>query len=468
MIVGIDPITLDEYDIREWLIMDPNNLILKLNYSDYTESEIFLINKNILEIPNLKNIFNKCVYNQGIFLPKETYKSKINFINIGYLIGKKCLIPEKEINNILKKKKRVLNLNITNKESNYISREYLLLQYIGLYKQHINKTDNPKIKKEKQDYNKNIPYKIDVYFEKILADALLDYSYTWDAPINYYLREGESYFDSDIFRDYQYRYGSTRKSSIKNIKNKIKSLDRVFLEAAPRNEDVESFYWRGMKTPFNNFNNINDQHIVQNFLSLSSNYSIAVKFSGIPHNSTCCLYKFFVDKGVPYINMVNTTKYKYEKEILLPRNLTITIINKEFIKYNISDQNYTPIYIVRVSLNNITDYRINNMCYNYLNANLSVNSDINLKNYIEHKSVIENPKKTIKIVKIIKDKNKKKIQKRCPNGTRRNKKSGLCEPNIILNKPTPPEKGVLFKKEKKPRCPNKTRRNKKTGLCEPT
>ena len=42
---------------------------------------------------------------------------------------------------------------------------------------------------------------------------------------------------------------------------------------------------------------------------------------------------------------------------------------------------------------------------------------------------------------------------RCPNGSRRNKKTGLCEPVTLI---------------RKPRCPNGSRRNKKTGLCEPS
>jgi len=41
-------------------------------------------------------------------------------------------------------------------------------------------------------------------------------------------------------------------------------------------------------------------------------------------------------------------------------------------------------------------------------------------------------------------------KKRCPNGTRRNKKTGICE----------------AKKKTENRCPNGTRRNKKTGICE--
>jgi len=61
--------------------------------------------------------------------------------------------------------------------------------------------------------------------------------------------------------------------------------------------------------------------------------------------------------------------------------------------------------------------------------------------------------------------------KKCPKGTRRNKKTGLCEPTkkpavqpeqIIIKTPSPP----IPSSSKK--CPKGTRRNKKTGLCEPT
>lgn len=52
---------------------------------------------------------------------------------------------------------------------------------------------------------------------------------------------------------------------------------------------------------------------------------------------------------------------------------------------------------------------------------------------------------------------------RCPNGTRRNKKTGNCEPTKSkrVSSPTP------IVNAKKSRCPKGTQRNKKTGNCEP-
>jgi len=54
--------------------------------------------------------------------------------------------------------------------------------------------------------------------------------------------------------------------------------------------------------------------------------------------------------------------------------------------------------------------------------------------------------------------------KRCQNGTRRNKKTGNCEPNGIKSSVIVP-KSLLPNHLKK--CPKGTRRNKKTGNCEP-
>lgn len=77
----------------------------------------------------------------------------------------------------------------------------------------------------------------------------------------------------------------------------------------------------------------------------------------------------------------------------------------------------------------------------------------------------------------------KKRQPRCPNGQRRNPKTGLCEP--IQNKVVKPSSVRIVNinptrknshknkshnktvKKRKPRCPNGQRRNPKTGLCEP-
>jgi hypothetical protein len=63
-----------------------------------------------------------------------------------------------------------------------------------------------------------------------------------------------------------------------------------------------------------------------------------------------------------------------------------------------------------------------------------------------------------------------KIKGKCPKGTRRNKKTGNCDPTGIVGKEKGKEKGKGKEKEeeeKVKRCPKGTRRNKKTGNCDP-
>ena len=59
--------------------------------------------------------------------------------------------------------------------------------------------------------------------------------------------------------------------------------------------------------------------------------------------------------------------------------------------------------------------------------------------------------------------------KRCPKGTRRNKKTGLCESNekTLKRRALDMSRALASpKKQPRKRCPKGTRKNKKTGLCE--
>jgi hypothetical protein len=56
---------------------------------------------------------------------------------------------------------------------------------------------------------------------------------------------------------------------------------------------------------------------------------------------------------------------------------------------------------------------------------------------------------------------------RCPNGTRRNKKTGECEPIGAKSASVKASSETSSKTTKSKRCPKGTRRNKKTGNCDP-
>ena len=164
---------------------------------------------------------------------------------------------------------------------------------------------------------------IDLYFEKKMSDALYKYSYQWDSPINKYLINGNTYFDSNYFNLYKHRYtklyGSNNVDPIYNIKEAISRLDTLFLESVDLNEEEGKKLYRGMKIEYPGLKKQGDKIIVKNFVSSSSSLLVAKRFFKKIDN--CCLYRLHIDKGIPHIDMRSTSAYKGEREILLPRNL---------------------------------------------------------------------------------------------------------------------------------------------------
>lgn len=56
----------------------------------------------------------------------------------------------------------------------------------------------------------------------------------------------------------------------------------------------------------------------------------------------------------------------------------------------------------------------------------------------------------------------KVYRKKCPKGTRKNRRTGVCEPKVVPLLKVVPEPQV---KKERLRCPNGSRRNRRTGLC---
>jgi len=497
---GYDPIFLEKRKLNEWLqesddniivIFDKNSLKFSASPNDSmkhkSQDKVFCLKKQFLFNPEIKDIYVKCIIENDQIMVKKTYANKTAYNNIGYYINKNVLIDIKTIKPSLHEK-RIFKVSINSEdedktgENMYISKETLALSKIGVFKnKEINALD-------KKITKKNIPYNEDVYFEKLLSNALFDYSYKWDGPINSYLRLGLPYFLTPIFNQTYKVYGDTKKNACFAILAKVEDLDRAFLEAAPRHEDSEKAYFRGMKQPFENFTKEGDSITVQNFMSITTNFKVAVGFSGIKKVgqalvNNCCVYKILLSNGVPYINMVNTTKYKAENETLLPRNLKLTLIKKATLPHQYYGE--IPIIIVRVLLQNNDQFKIPSGCKKfYLGKLISVNSSyldlttksktdkIALEKIIPEKIIPEKiisekvmpekvmPEKVMpKKINTIKSK-----RERCPNGSRKNKETGNCEPSITNS--VKKENKPLKQKTKSKRCPNGTRKNKITGLCE--
>ena len=504
---GYDPINLEKRNVNEWLIESDDNILLIIdksninfskskssinkskkqnqNYNKFNIEKIFCLKRQYLSDPELKNIFIKCVLDSGALMVKESFNSKINYFNIGYYINKLILVDLKNLKPSLLKNK-ILKLNIKENKDLFIAKEYLSLSQIVLFKPKKDKNikNLPKeeqarrklLEKENEIINKkNLPFKKEVYFENILSKALTDYSFQWDAPVNNYLRFGESYFSTSTFKQYYKRYGNTLDEAIDAVKLKIEDLDRVFLEAAPRNENTVDFYYRGMTRPFDNLINIGDNIIIPNFISISLNFAIAIRFSGLPRGHKCCLYKIIVSKGVPLIDMITTTKYINEQETLLPRNLKFELVKIEYINYpTYNPQFKIPISVLKASIVNNDQFKIKTHCAEFYIGELSnygIPSFID-KTIIKSKTTAKdnnnNPINLDNIILNNEDQNKdNNLIKRCPKGSRKNKLTGLCEKTNNKSKKREKKKEQTNKSNNKlPRCPNGSRRNKVTGNCE--
>tara|TARA_Y100000389_G_scaffold109530_2_gene106600 strand:+ start:1114 stop:2658 length:1545 start_codon:yes stop_codon:yes gene_type:complete len=509
-IYGKNPITLEKINIHNWLSESSDNILLifdkksNLSFSKSQSSKIinneiiFCIKRSFLQTPNLNNIYIKCIIENGILLNDITYKSKENFFNLGYYLNKNLLIDLKSLEKSYINKNNIFKINFANNNYyDFINKEALALSIIGLAKKpsfktpkNITQDEKDRLKtlhkqtslKDMKIDKQNIPYKKDVYFESILSKALLDYSFQWDAPVNLYLRQGESYFETSIFKQYYRRYGTTLEEAVNNIKQKTEDLDRAFIEAATINQNSDAIYFRGMQMPFKNLVNIGDTEIIPNFISISTVFHIALRFSGIQRGLKCCVYKLKIAKGIPLIDMINTTKYKCEKEILLPRNLIFKLVKLEYIKFGIYN---IPIACLNVDLRYNDQFRIVNNCKKFIVGQIEPYNPAyilqsNITKIIHEKFPIakDENNKPIDIETNIKYGNIQDeaqnhsvplVGKKCPKGYRINKTTGMCEfydPTIKKTKKVKKEK--IEKPEKiKKRCPNGTRKNKITGNCEP-
>lgn len=473
---GYDPILMEDRDIDEWLSESPDNIIFSIDQKSKSNN-IFCLKKSYFIAPPVNDILLECVMYRNQLNVTETYKSKTKaqYRNIGFYIDKKLIINNKDFVKTLQKPSNRFTISKKSEKKTLISMEFLELSNLGLIKTKF------KDAKEKQEFNKNFPQKMDIYFNELMSKALYNYSFQWDQPINRYLLQGENYFKTGDFARYYRRYGSSLIEAEIAVKDKISYLDKCFLEVAPRTEKDTTKYYRGMTQPYylngsetiasmtQPIKNIGDSFIAKNFTSISKNFNIARRFSGIPRKSICCLYEIQLDKGIPNIDMVLTTKYKDEKEILLPRNIQFTLIKIEpdALKYIPSLKGFTqiypgmnervPVYILKASLLHDDQFTIDNGCYSHNIASIEV----------------EDPAKKLSIKpskKQIIPELSENIQKigRCPKGTRRNKTTGLCE---SITKQASPKQASLkqaspTQKTKLPRCPKGTRRNKTTGNCE--
>ena len=496
MDIGFDPISLENIKVDEWLKDDKDNIVIFLDDSIKNSKRILLLNKSYFLNPNIKDIYKECVIKNNALMVKETYKSKTYFRNIGFYLDKYNMVDNEHLESQLKKSRTFTLKNLEKKEE-FINNQLLELSQIGLKPDktaHDNILIKPKtilvsypkthpppntkfivmdintgekhsgvifpegvgddnlgqpirIEVYTKEHKKNIEYKEEVYFDKVIAEALYDYSYRWDSPINNYLRLGDSYFKSDIYKRYYPRYidekifeteekmrkfildymdlqikyrdkklsslfkeGATKyreyykelenenlELSIKNVKEHITNIDKCFMKYSPRvnNAMSKKVFWRGMNRTYEGQNGVNSEFIVKNFQSISNDIRVANGFSG----DDCCVFRINLQVGLPYINMINTTEFKNESEILLPRNIKFKITKERNMMIEGIEM---KVYYVKVSMINNNQFKLDTGCDKYNQCELIVQKSVkkldkkSLKSSSKDKKSSSKDKKSIK------------------------------------------------------------------------
>ena len=454
-----DPVNLENIPVADYLDNDANNIVIILNKKAYgVNKALFMFN----------NEMKRCIIANNALLKKATYDNPETFYNIGYFIGKKAIVNQNTLNNVLKEH-RIIELTSKTPGDTYINKELLELTTIGLIK--------PSSKKSVGKFNFQYAYE-DVYFDELISLILKQYSLSMYFYINKCLLNPKLYNNNkplkkelaEILKNDFPKSKVFKNIDFKNyIDNIITKIDKGFIEAAPRYEKtyIHKVFYRGMKGKYININgneleNIGDTALIKTYISVSSDYATAKNFA--PPGGKAAVYIIYLEEGLPFINMVSNAVFKNEREYLLPRNIIFELISKNGNEYTVLAKPFKPDqFAIKTGCFPLDFYDITQAEL----ASLPLPSKISLSLHAKSK--------TKSNIDSGKSKGKNNIipvkSKRCPNGMVRNKITKECVPkkdnnvkqfvNIKAKSPKSPKP-----KSKLGRCPKGTRRNPKTLLCE--
>lgn len=198
-------------------------------------------------------------------------------------------------------------------------------------------------------------------YDLIQLYSLRDYSFKWFKPINILLRNGynglTAYFEENRlgkgitnFKNFtnmellgKLKQPGDIPEAIENVQTRIDYIDSAFLNAAPRTTGKKMIVFRGKKGNYYDVSQSihtgspSKRNIDTGYISTTDNIEAALNFinndkEDKEYKTTkqhCCLYRMHIMEGIPYIDMNKLSKYKVESEILLPRDLKITIIESD-------------------------------------------------------------------------------------------------------------------------------------------
>ena len=285
-----DPISLEYYTIKEFLMGD-KNFILKYSNKMYGFN-VDSINENII-VCEWHDTYN------------NTLKYGAKYYNLDKIGISSGLVNKEDFDNIICKSLdiKIISICRTNKKCNGIFQYYLK----NIYETYFDIVEK---------------YGFDIE----LQNGLTSYTKYWDVYIHKYLRyqeEDRDRFllnDEDFIHNYEF-FGKTPEDALKSIKKTINAINLAFLEAPKVNNPFTVY--RGVKEEYYEDSNVS-------FISTTVNENSAYQFSNTPldllfgsSEKLYIIYRLKLNKGVSYISLSGISNFEREKEILLPIGLTI-------------------------------------------------------------------------------------------------------------------------------------------------
>jgi len=285
-----DPIMLEYVD--NWLESDEDNIII---------NDIATKKSYFKDVPE-NNLISKVIFKRDIINYKETLSAPLYVDLLKY--GIDLVINYIYLKSVINADKSRIFKTIDSYDIEGINYQYILFNPSSYYKLENNVFG----------------------FEQKMYDALKNYTSKWDRAMNYYLRSkknDEEYLNDPEFLKYYNEYGNFPEEALYNIKENINLIDQAFYNGIFT--ESEMILYRGNKDCVL-YDGIN-----LGFISTTVSLKSAKKFKG----NDGCIYEMIIAPGIPYVYIDNFSLNQGEKEVLLPRNLTITLKEHVGNKYKV-------------------------------------------------------------------------------------------------------------------------------------
>ena len=164
--------------------------------------------------------------------------------------------------------------------------------------------------------------------------------------VNMFNKTFTTYSNNILYKNIT-RHLLTGEKTTSDVMKHIANMDQCFMEYAEVTKDDKTTLYRGMTSPYEI--GMGESMIVPNYISTTTSigkdnkimtqfmdYSYYQKSKNIEKKpallpsdvNSCCAYELEIDKDIPFVDMMFSTTRSEEKEILLPRNLLITLIRE--------------------------------------------------------------------------------------------------------------------------------------------